>query len=170
LCKRITQKLGGDITLQTEYGKGSTFTFYVEAGRCEPPLADPQVSLAPLVDQVTDSEQAVLHDLRNDSTTPLPDSSHATVDRAAEDILNTSKTLNSPIAEQQEELIHILLAEDNIINQRLLQRQLVKAGFKVSVANNGVEALEHLHSTPLPLHCILMGEPVWSYLKRGQPC
>jgi CheY-like chemotaxis protein len=174
LCKRITQKLGGDITLQTKHEKGSTFTFYVEAERCDPPPKDPKVPLVPLVDKASGSEHAVLRDLRSDSATPIVNSSHESLDRAAEDILDIPKTRESPDDELQEDVFHILLAEDNIINQRLLQRQLIKAGFKVSVANNGLEALDYINTTmvasagsQLPLHCVLMGEPILLDLPRS---
>ena len=40
--------------------------------------------------------------------------------------------------------LHVLLVEDNIINQQVLGRQLRKAGCHVSVANHGLEALDAL--------------------------
>ena len=40
--------------------------------------------------------------------------------------------------------LHILLAEDNAVNQRLAVRLLEKQGHKVVVANNGCEALAAL--------------------------
>jgi CheY-like chemotaxis protein len=40
--------------------------------------------------------------------------------------------------------IHVLHVEDNIINQKLLRKQLVNAGCVVYTANNGVEALQFL--------------------------
>jgi CheY-like chemotaxis protein len=40
--------------------------------------------------------------------------------------------------------LHVLLVEDNIINQQVLGKQLKKAGCHVSVANHGLEALETL--------------------------
>ena len=46
--------------------------------------------------------------------------------------------------------LHILLAEDNIINQQIAVEVLEAEGAKVSVANNGQEAIEYLiqHSRP----------------------
>jgi len=40
--------------------------------------------------------------------------------------------------------LHILIVEDNLINQKVLSRELQKAGCQVSVAGNGVEALDWL--------------------------
>jgi len=41
-------------------------------------------------------------------------------------------------------LVHILLVEDNKVNQFLAQKLLTKMGFKVEIANNGKEAIEIL--------------------------
>lgn len=37
--------------------------------------------------------------------------------------------------------------EDNLVNQRVLDKQLTKAGHSVTLANHGREALEHLKAT-----------------------
>lgn len=41
--------------------------------------------------------------------------------------------------------IHILVAEDNQINQEIMKRLLLKAGYKVTIANNGKEVIDYLH-------------------------
>ena len=41
------------------------------------------------------------------------------------------------------ENIHVLVAEDNLINQKLIINVLNRIGVEVSIANNGQEALEH---------------------------
>lgn len=43
--------------------------------------------------------------------------------------------------------LHILLVEDNVLNQRVLCKQLRKAGCTVHVANHGGEAIEFLPRT-----------------------
>lgn len=44
---------------------------------------------------------------------------------------------------------HILLVEDNLINQKVLSKQLRSTGSVVHVANHGVEALDYLSRTAL---------------------
>lgn len=38
--------------------------------------------------------------------------------------------------------IHLLLVEDNILNQKLIYLNLCKLGFTLDIANNGLEAVE----------------------------
>lgn len=46
-------------------------------------------------------------------------------------------------------LYHILLVEDNLVNQKVLSKQLRKAGCTVHVANHGEEALARLEESKL---------------------
>ncbi|MEQ1742015.1 MAG: ATP-binding protein [Candidatus Nitrotoga sp.] len=66
---------------------------------------------------------------------------HSTVKRRAGD-------LGSTLRERGEQLsgIHILVAEDNRINQQVVKEFLQLSGIKVDIANNGNEALEKLES------------------------
>jgi CheY-like chemotaxis protein len=50
--------------------------------------------------------------------------------------------------------VRVLLAEDNIVNQKVISRMLTKMGCRVDVAANGKEAFEMWKS--LPYHLILM--------------
>jgi PAS domain S-box-containing protein len=47
--------------------------------------------------------------------------------------------------------LHVLLVEDNLVNQRLASRMLEKRGHRVEVAGNGREALEALERAPFDL-------------------
>ena len=44
--------------------------------------------------------------------------------------------------------IHVLLAEDNIINQKIVFRKLETHGFNVTTANNGREAVDRMREAP----------------------
>ncbi len=52
--------------------------------------------------------------------------------------------------------IHILLAEDNPVNQKLAKMMLTKAGYQVEVADNGKEAFEKYSASPNDFDLILM--------------
>ncbi len=45
----------------------------------------------------------------------------------------------------------ILLAEDNVVNQKVATRLFSKIGYKIEVANNGVEALKSLEQNEYDL-------------------
>jgi CheY-like chemotaxis protein len=61
---------------------------------------------------------------------------------------SNSKALTQPNGIFTEE-IHVLLVEDNLINQQILKKQLTKAGCVVHIANHGVEALKFLPETDI---------------------
>lgn len=44
--------------------------------------------------------------------------------------------------EELSKIIHILLVEDNVLNQKLIFLNLKKLGFEIEIANNGQEAFE----------------------------
>lgn len=50
----------------------------------------------------------------------------------------------------------ILLAEDNLVNQKLILKLLTKAGYPVSIANNGKEAVDMFSSEPDKYDIIMM--------------
>jgi CheY-like chemotaxis protein len=52
--------------------------------------------------------------------------------------------------------VHVLVVEDNAINQRITHLLLTKLGFKVQIANNGSEALDMLRKSSPPFDVVLM--------------
>jgi len=69
-------------------------------------------------------------------------------------LLFSSQTDNSASEDQQAAILtetfsqdyplSILIAEDNIINQKLIARILLKLGYQINVANDGIQVLESL--------------------------
>jgi CheY-like chemotaxis protein len=68
------------------------------------------------------------------------------------EVIHTQRT----IAEEAKHSIHILLAEDNPINRKLAQFMLTKAGYQLTVVENGKEAVEVYTSQPDTFDLILM--------------
>jgi len=58
-------------------------------------------------------------------------------------ILNNQEDISETQKKITFENIHVLVAEDNLINQKLILNVLNRLGIEVSFANNGQEAIEH---------------------------
>ncbi len=52
--------------------------------------------------------------------------------------------------------VHILIAEDNLVNQLLMRKIVEKIGMKVDVVSNGIEVLNNLKDQPQKYDLILM--------------
>jgi hypothetical protein len=122
----------GDIFLRSNPGSGSIFTFYVQAEPCTTP---PSTALP---------------------SPKLGSTAHGKEHLAPAEVV--SSLLAKPSAHQRK--LQVLLTEDNLINQQLLKRQLIKAGCTVFVANNGKEALDFIVEGRSPLDCVLMGKSI----------
>jgi PAS domain S-box-containing protein len=74
------------------------------------------------------------------------------------------------LAEETKHSIHILLVEDNLINQKLAGFMLSKAGYRLTTAANGEEAVNLYTAEPEKYHLILMDiqMPVMDGLEAAQ--
>ncbi len=61
------------------------------------------------------------------------------------------KLPTSLLPEDRKGKIRILLAEDNVVNQKLAERTLEKSGYRVDTVSNGKEAVKILESVPYDL-------------------
>jgi CheY-like chemotaxis protein len=59
--------------------------------------------------------------------------------------------LRALVEEKPARKLHILLAEDQIINQKIIVQLLAKRGWEVTTARNGVEALQKAHDSAYDL-------------------
>lgn len=96
ICKQLLQLQGGDISVTSMVGKGSTFEFQLPYGLTDKKAPD----------------------------APAP---------------TGTQEYNNLLAGK-----NVLVAEDNEINQKLIEFVLRKAGGAVTIANNGEEAVQHL--------------------------
>ena len=117
ISKKLVALMGGEIGFQSQQHIGSTFAFYTKASRALPPR--PSLS-------TRSSEKSITSE---GSTPSLP---HA-----------MGTATDAPPAVQSS----ILLVEDNMVNQRVLKKQLQLQGYIVYTADNGQEAFDFIQTT-----------------------
>jgi len=100
ICKRLVEAMGGNIGLESEIGKGSTFWFSIAFS-------------LPTLEKV----------MREVEPSPI----------------------------EIDPKTHVLLVEDNLINQRMMSSMLKRLGHQVTVAGNGLEALEEIKNNTFGL-------------------
>lgn len=127
ISRELTEMQGGRIGIRSKDGVGSTFAFYTKARMGDDPNTTPAASPVQSTDpavQVAKSLEAPLQPRVVPTTMSLP----SRVD------------------------YNILLVEDNLLNQKVLAKQLAKIGCTVRVSNNGAEAIDtvlRMHNEPV---------------------
>jgi len=102
-------------------GSGSTFAFYIKA-----PMASPAAIRAIVSDPEASSMRRTLNRTISDPTRADP-----------AQVSSRELSANAPRTKQE-----ILLVEDNLVNQKVLAKQLRRLGHTVHIANHGEEALD----------------------------
>lgn len=137
ISRELTELQGGEIGVLSEAGVGSTFAFFVQSRRTGPP---PSAIPARSPGRSPVPEASVFNIQKQKALNPLAFS--RLPNRAA-----SPSSIGMKGKAVSEEVRHVLVVEDNLVNQKVLSKQLKGAGCIVSVANHGVEALEFLEKS-----------------------
>jgi CheY-like chemotaxis protein len=131
ISRRLTEMHGGAIGFTSKKGVGSTFSFYVQSRRSGPTSSrrGSTKESSATVDQGLRAQKTVLRSKSYNEDAPL------------------QSDANTPERTIPDSDLHILIVEDNLVNQRVLAKQLRNIGMHVAVANHGGEALEYLQTT-----------------------
>ncbi|KAF2690986.1 aerobic respiration control sensor protein arcB [Lentithecium fluviatile CBS 122367] len=134
ISRQLAELHGGQIGVSSEAGVGSTFGFFVQARRAG--AAKHPVLLGQMLSgqsQPVDTRYgrdlmriSAIGNRGSAATAPGETASHSHTDSSD---------------------LHILIVEDNLVNQRVLSKQLQKAGCTIYTADNGLLALDHLATT-----------------------
>lgn len=137
ISRQLAEMQGGEIGVASEPEKGSTFEFYVKARRIPALAHNEDVAKAVNVQNLAHGDAlreacGEISSVHND----VPISNGVAI-----------APLPLPHRPAPQKSLHILVVEDNLVNQNVVTKQLRKAGHVVSVANHGVEAIEFLQTT-----------------------
>lgn len=130
ISRELVELQGGEIGVSSESGRGSTFAFYVKARRSSAPSKDAEDTLGGM--QARKGSGAKITRLFG-------------TNQNANDPASPATTPTSAIsADAAEGLLKVLIVEDNLVNQKVLAKQLQKMGCIIHLANHGAEAIEFL--------------------------
>jgi signal transduction histidine kinase len=132
ISRELTELQGGEIGVESESGKGSTFAFYVVARRSRPP---------------TDADSGMKRRSEHARNRSAPGSSLKTATQHRANAASIAQNGTSGSASKGGGRMKVLIIEDNLVNQRVLQRQLENLGMEVHLANHGGEALDKLRQS-----------------------
>jgi CheY-like chemotaxis protein len=72
--------------------------------------------------------------------------------------------IHTPARSTTTPTLHVLVAEDGLVNRRLAHGLLTKAGYRVTLTDNGAQALSHLRSRHYDLVLMDIDMPVMNGL------
>jgi signal transduction histidine kinase len=131
ISRELTELQGGEIGVESQAGKGSTFAFYVVARKSTAP---------PDADGLTGIKRPSYSHSRGKNANKTTGSLASTAQHSINGI-TPSEAASKPAKRR------VLIVEDNLVNQRVLQKQLKNLGTEVHLANHGGEALEKLRQS-----------------------
>lgn len=147
ICKSLLELMHGRMDLESVVNQGTTATFWVPFNKPSETQPSKLVKIQPLPDRLQ-SEMSVScnsSEYENMGTLgPNGESSLGSKSKSPTKHRDTSLTALEDLPKEERSKIHVLVVEDNAINQQIATKTIKKLGFKVSAAWNGREALEYL--------------------------
>ena len=128
ISRELVELQGGEIGVSSESGKGSTFAFYVKARRSSAPANDSEDGLL----EYASSRKGSAKSLRASNI------------RMEAGLNSALPSRQNSLSRSASETLKVLIVEDNLVNQKVLAKQLRNAGCVVYLANHGGEAIERV--------------------------
>ncbi|KAF2401893.1 hypothetical protein EJ06DRAFT_555515 [Trichodelitschia bisporula] len=150
ISRELTELQGGEIGVSSEAGRGSTFAFYVAARHAtNPPGAEGGVF--PGLDRglgttkkrkEKEKEKEKGKGKEKEKEEEMEKEREKAITVVASPVESSKTTPETSV--EGKKPVEVLVVEDNLVNQRVLQKQLSRVGYVVHVANHGGECLDLL--------------------------
>ncbi|KAG8961506.1 hypothetical protein FRC03_005304 [Tulasnella sp. 419] len=141
VSRKLCDLMGGNIDVDSVYGQGATFRFYIRAKVAPEPTPTMQAAI-PSGKVGSHEEREARSAVSNSSISEL--SSAGSITSRIQPVRRQQQGVLESLAPPSQTQFHVLITEDNMINQTVLNRQLKKAGFKTTLASNGKQAIEQI--------------------------
>ncbi|KAH6853355.1 hypothetical protein B0I37DRAFT_4444 [Chaetomium sp. MPI-CAGE-AT-0009] len=171
ICRTLTELQGGQIAVQSQKGQGSTFAFYIRGRKSDhppvhsplpTPTSTPTLTFTPTPTLTFTPKLTPKPMPMPNENIPLPAPLHSVpleqIPSPARPATPTTEAAQqplppSPVMQPDPSRLDILVVEDNLVNQKVLKRQLEFAGSNTYVANHGGEALAELRRSRFWYKC-----------------
>ncbi|ELQ37432.1 hypothetical protein M0657_002227 [Pyricularia oryzae] len=188
ISRILSELQGGQISVVSEKGVGSTFAFYIQARKVEPGnisantlAAAGSFRIDTAASKSNGSGSGSSNSIAKPSSLSAPEGASYALGKTTISPTTTSpaSNLNGASPQRQRDVVNasaattrsptpnsshnhrpldVLIVEDNLVNQRVLQRQLVRCGNNTLVANHGQEALATLRRSRFWRHGVIEEE------------
>ncbi|CAN9209187.1 unnamed protein product [Alternaria alternata] len=154
ISRQLAELHGGQIGVSSKAGVGSTFGFYL---KCKRMIAQKPTLSRDTFKHALEIEHAVTaREIKKATISLISAATAAGKDGYSVD-MDIPQSINEKMDEAKDDQLHVLVVEDNLVNQKVLVKQLMKAGCVTSTADNGFWALKHLVKTRF---CVTDGIPL----------
>ncbi|KIW03976.1 uncharacterized protein PV09_04809 [Verruconis gallopava] len=157
ISKNLVELMHGQIELESKLGQGTTARFWLPFKKVQNQAGeDAIVDISSIPDRLQSEVSMSLAsdpDRTPPSTPPVgtkidtpsrSESIQTSVNKIPDEFMN--------LAPEARAKIHVLVVEDNPINQQIATKTIKKLGFSVSAVWNGQEVLDYLLQEPTPSH------------------
>lgn len=134
ICRQLAELHGGQIGVSSVAGEGSMFSFYIKARQSSRAMAEAGASLTPISRSLTGGGCQFAPVTTTTTLAQRPEAADGGGGGGGGGVFDPTQ-------------LEILVVEDNLVNQKVLVKQLKKFGIGVAVANDGLEALAFLDGT-----------------------
>lgn len=149
ICQSLLELMHGRMTLESVVNQGTTASFWVPFNKPHETQPSNLVKIQTIPDRLQSEMSVSCHSSEFDALGMPPNGDMGdtmSLDRNKAPLNLRGSLIRDEMDLSKEERadIHVLVVEDNAINQQIAIKTIQKLGFKVSAAWNGREVLEYL--------------------------
>ncbi len=137
ICKQLAERMGGKIGVDSKPGMGSTFWFTVDFAEPENAAGDEHVA----------STRTAMQMRFRGANVDASSEPALKLDEPAVRLPSKLEAVSAPSADRDPSKPHLLIAEDNAVNQRVITAMVSRLGYTYDLVEDGAQAIEAVRGT-----------------------